>query len=119
VSPQCSVKRCIFPPRHLCVSPIAHDDSKTWLQTLYLSSNGITTLEGLQQFTQLQTLSVVGNKIQRFVDLEPLQACKFLVNLNTEGNPLCRLPFYRCVMVVPSNPFTKALTSTGMMVLAI
>jgi hypothetical protein len=65
------------------------------LQTIYLSSNNLSSLDGLQQFTNLRTLSIADNKLHRFSCLHPLQSCPSLGNLNLQNNPICKLPFYR------------------------
>ena len=66
------------------------------VQTLYLSSNELTSLAGVEQFAQLESLSVVGNRLHSFSNLLSLQQCTRLRHLRAEENPVCRLPFYRC-----------------------
>lgn len=80
-----------------------------WLQTLYLSSNELTSLAGVEQFAQLESLSVVGNRLSKFANLAVLQQCSHLRHLRAEENPICRLPFYRCA----DAPFVCASSITS------
>lgn len=66
---------------------------------LYLSKNSLRTLHGLQQFACLRVLSAGDNLLDSFEELvwlkPPRGACQ-LEALSLEGNPLSRLPNYRC-----------------------
>ena len=46
------------------------------LQILYLSKNLLTDLQGLQQFTSVQTLSLADNLLSDYDLLEPLQSIR-------------------------------------------
>lgn len=69
------------------------------VQVVYLSKNRLRSLVGLQHFAGLQRLSVADNSLQGVEDLEPLACCSQLTTLNLEGNPMCRMPFYRYATV--------------------
>lgn len=69
------------------------------IKVLYLSKNSLRSLEGVQQFRQLRTLSVADNLLASLDELAWLQLPGKLAQvevLSLEGNPLARLPNYRC-----------------------
>lgn len=67
----------------------------TKVQTLYLSNNHITTLDGIEQFQQLRCLSVANNLIRYLSSLRPLKQSHSLERLSLEGNTVTGMPFYR------------------------
>lgn len=68
---------------------------------LYLGRNALASLEGLQQFPALTTLSLADNQLQQVADISMLAvACPALVSLAVEGNPLSRLPHARAHVLV-------------------
>jgi hypothetical protein len=76
-------------------------DCYTAATALYLGRNALASLEGLQQFPALTTLSLADNQLQQVADLSMLAvACPALVSLAVEGNPLSRLPHARAHVLV-------------------
>ena len=69
------------------------------IKVLYLSKNSLRSLEGVQQFRYLRTLSVADNLLASLDELAWLQLPDKVAQvevLSLEGNPLARLPNYRC-----------------------
>ena len=67
-------------------------------QSVFLSKNSLTSLQGIQQFRAARTVSLADNLLASLDDLAPLAlGCPSLENLSLEGNPLSMLPNYRCV----------------------
>lgn len=69
------------------------------IETLYLSSNNIRTLEGLQQFSSLKNLSLANNEIDDAGSLNILELLPSIEVLTLSGNPICRLPNYRPLVI--------------------
>ena len=68
------------------------------LQTLYISTNSLRSLQGIGQFCSLRCLSAVANKLASLAILDELHhSCPHLAHLNAASNPFCMLPLYRCV----------------------
>jgi Leucine-rich repeat (LRR) protein len=65
------------------------------VQTLYLSNNHITTLDGIEQFQQLRCLSVANNLIRYVSSLRSLHQNQYLEKISLEGNVVTGMPFYR------------------------
>ena len=65
------------------------------VQTLYLSNNHITSLEGIQQFSQLRTLSVANNLLRYLNNLKSLASIEQIERISLEGNVVTGMPFYR------------------------
>jgi len=67
------------------------------VKKLFLSNNGITNLEGIGQFRNLESLSLANNLIKfmsdvSFQELQSLNKLEFLI---MEGNRVCYTPMYR------------------------
>ncbi|TMW60867.1 hypothetical protein Poli38472_000909 [Pythium oligandrum] len=67
--------------------------------SVYLSQNDLRSLAGLEQFQSVRLLSIGGNLLTRFSDVERLKGLKHLRHLNLTGNPICSLPNYRTRVV--------------------
>lgn len=65
------------------------------VQTLYLSNNHVTSIEGIQQFTQLRSLSVANNLLRYLNSLRALASIEQLERISLEGNVVTGMPFYR------------------------
>ena len=79
-----------------CIVEIDHVPNKfAGIETLFLSNNFLTSLEGVAQFLNLRVLSAANNSIAYFVDLDPLSYLPNLAILNLEYNPVTQLPNYR------------------------
>ncbi len=68
------------------------------MQAVYLSRNSLASLEGLEQFSRLQALSVSDNILASWQDLAVLSQqplCRSLQAASFDGNPLSFLPNYR------------------------
>ena len=63
------------------------------VSTLYFSDNNIKSLEGIQQFENVHTISLGNNLIEDFETLRLVPQSTRALNL--EGNPITRLPHYR------------------------
>ncbi|KAK2962409.1 hypothetical protein BLNAU_2652 [Blattamonas nauphoetae] len=68
-------------------------------ELIYLSNNCLTSLNGISQFTHVQTLSVSNNKIATFHDLSELSQCRQLKKLTLQHNPVAQLPNYRLHLI--------------------
>jgi Leucine-rich repeat (LRR) protein len=64
------------------------------VEQLFISSNLIQTLDGIQNFKELRVLSISFNDISKISDLKFLTGIP-LQTLNMEGNPITRLPYYQ------------------------
>ncbi|EAX91674.1 Leucine Rich Repeat family protein [Trichomonas vaginalis G3] len=73
------------------------------IQKLFLSNNDITSLEGIENYTNLQVLSLGCNQISKLSDIRYLEQLP-LQNLQLECNPLTHLPYYSHLVVssIPS-----------------
>eukprot|EP00667_Euglena_gracilis_P000592 EG_transcript_592 len=65
------------------------------VETLFLSSNSLPSLAGVEQFAALRVLSCANNGLATFEALDPLRQLKALAILNLEYNPVSQLPNYR------------------------
>jgi hypothetical protein len=65
------------------------------VQTLYLSNNSISSLNGIEQFTNLRSLSVTNNLIRYLSHLRALTLNEQLERVSLEGNIVTGMPFYR------------------------
>ena len=63
--------------------------------TLYLSNNNITSLDGIEQFEKLKSLSVANNLIRYVGSLRSLMMNQHLERISLEGNIVTGMPFYR------------------------
>lgn len=87
----------------------------TKIETLYLSNNNIKTLEGLQQFSNLKNLSLANNEIDDAGSLNILEQLPSIEVLTLCGNPVCKLPNYRpliismlpCLRTLDGKPVTQ------------
>ena len=71
------------------------------IKVLYMSNNSISSLEGLSQFPQLESLSLANNLIADIRQLDVLaSACPALETLMLEGNPVASGPSYRSQVAV-------------------
>jgi hypothetical protein len=65
------------------------------VKTLYISNNNISSSEGIEQFTNLQSLSMSNNLIRYLNELLPLSKLKHLEKISLEGNIVTAMPYYR------------------------
>ncbi|KAH9577528.1 hypothetical protein LSM04_007695 [Trypanosoma melophagium] len=65
------------------------------LHTVLLSRNRLTKTLGIVQFKNTVRLSLLGNRLQRIEDCEPLSLLPSLQYLSLEFNPVTSLPHYR------------------------
>lgn len=66
------------------------------ITALFLSQNNLRTLDGIEQFTSsMRLLSIGGNLLTLFSEVERLAKLPRLRNLNLMGNPICDHPNYR------------------------
>jgi hypothetical protein len=63
------------------------------IEQLFISSNFIESLDGVQSYINLKVLSISFNQISAMSELQYLKNLQ-LQALNMEGNPITRLPFY-------------------------
>lgn len=82
-------------------------------RVLLLGNNSLSSLQGVQQFSNITTLSLVNNSLRYFHQLAPLGALPLLQRLALEGNLVTDMPFYRelvlgicCSAPPPSSPST-------------
>ena len=69
-----------------------------------MTNNRLANLTNIEQFKNLQTLSLAHNDISSINQLKPLLKCSLLKYLKLEGCPVCNLPFYRLHVI---RQFTK------------
>jgi uncharacterized coiled-coil protein SlyX len=76
------------------------------IEQIFISSNQIQSLDGIQQFKNLHVLSISFNNISKLSELKLLSGIS-LQTLNMEGNPIVRLPYYQHYVVshVPTLKF--------------
>lgn len=68
------------------------------IQKLFLSNNDITSLEGIENYTNLQVLSLGCNQISKLSEIRLLESLP-LQNLQLECNPVTHLPYYSHLVV--------------------
>jgi hypothetical protein len=73
------------------------------ISQMFISSNLIATLNGIQDFANLRVLSIGHNLIAKISELSFLTELE-LQNLSLEGNPITSLPFYRfhAIVLIPT-----------------
>lgn len=87
-----------FATRSILLKPISPTPT---IQTLYMSNNSVSNLEGLSQFSQLENLSLANNCVSDVRQLDVLaKACPSLESLMLEGNPVASGPNYRAQVVL-------------------
>jgi hypothetical protein len=64
------------------------------IKLLYLSNNSLTNLHNIQQFKNLETLTVAGNEIAYYEDLIGLKDLSSLTILDLAGNKVTLLPYF-------------------------
>eukprot|EP01031_Cornospumella_fuschlensis_P012714 gene12714-15538_t len=69
------------------------------IRSLLLSNNALLSVEGVEQFSNVDTLSLSNNLIRYMEDLAALQTLSQLKKLSLQGNPVAKLPFYRDFIV--------------------
>jgi hypothetical protein len=65
------------------------------VKVLYLSNNSLSSLQGIQQFSNITTLSLANNSVRYIHHLAPLASLPLLERLALEGNVVTGMPFYR------------------------
>jgi len=66
---------------------------------LRMDENGLRSLANIERLTNLQTLSLVANRISEFHELEKLVELPNLMELSLASNPITRKPNYRMAVV--------------------
>ena len=69
------------------------------VKTLYLSHNSLTSLQNLQQFKYLTSISLANNSIRYLHTLTPLSSLLLLEKLSLEGNIVTHMPYYREIII--------------------
>lgn len=67
--------------------------------TLYLSSNRLQGLDGIEQFLNVQRVSAASNCIADLSSIYRLACCQALQELRCDDNPIARLPYYRACII--------------------
>jgi len=62
---------------------------------LKIEENGLKTLMNIERLQKLQQLSICGNRIADFWDVEKLESLGKLFDLNMNSNPIIKKPGYR------------------------
>jgi Leucine-rich repeat (LRR) protein len=70
------------------------------IQTLYLSDNAIHSLNDIDRFSSLTSLSCCNNNLTFFDQIDCLSRLKSLTKLSLTGNRVTLNPFYREVVTV-------------------
>lgn len=85
------VQRCIT---HIDVLPLENGQMLENITKLYLSNNLISSLDNLDQFPNLQTLSLSHNNLAQLPVLRNLCVLPNLTSLALQGNPVCKSIIY-------------------------
>jgi Leucine-rich repeat (LRR) protein len=64
------------------------------IRLLYLSNNSLVSLNNIQQFKNLETLTVAGNEIAYYEDLVALKDLPSLTSLDLRDNKVTDLPYF-------------------------
>lgn len=100
------------------------------VDTVLLGNNNLSSLEGIQQFIFLKSLSLANNRVRLFIEnhrrfvliiflkITEISSLKPLVDLSIEslyleGNPITQRPSYRqhVITLLPSLKFLNSLVS--------
>ena len=65
------------------------------IKVLYISNNSLKSLNGIDQFSQLKSISCANNNIKFLGDLKYLSACHCLEKVSFLGNIVTAMPYYR------------------------
>eukprot|EP00937_MAST-01D_sp_MAST-1D-sp2_P002040 g2040.t1 len=89
-----------------CISAIGtvRGPAQRSARTIFLSHNCLRSLDGLQQFAALRTLSLADNVIEDLRELRPLRELHELRALNVDGNPIASTPHYRAHVIAHLHP---------------
>ena len=77
------------------------------IKKLHLSHNKISCLTGIDQFKNLESLSLIFNKILKIDELFKINRPPKLTNLNVYGNPFTRNPNYLKILITIFPTLTK------------
>lgn len=69
------------------------------IKTLYLSHNSLTSLQNIQQFKYLTSVSLANNSIRYLHLLTPLSSLVLLEKISLEGNIVTHMPYYREIII--------------------
>ena len=83
------------------------------IRVLYLSNNSIISLQGIEQFSLLESLSCSNNKISSVKELRRLSALRFLEKLSIDGNEVCCYPYIRELLIHTCPNLTQLDYSLG------
>jgi len=81
----CQIRRLDPIPQH-----IANE-----IQIIFASNNYISSIQHIDQFTNLRVLSLSSNNIKYLDDIDILSKLVFLEKLSLQKNPVAFIPFYR------------------------
>ena len=94
------------------------------VRILFLSNNSLSSTLGIQQFSNLTTLSLANNSIRYMHALVPLAHLPKLKRLSLEGNVVTGMPFYREIVLgicssspSPNRNIPTSSSSRGLQVL--
>ncbi|OHT00274.1 hypothetical protein TRFO_33056 [Tritrichomonas foetus] len=77
------------------ITEIGKFDQSSSIEKLFISTNLITSLKGIEDFTVLKILSISYNEIQSISEIKYLKGLRYLETINMEGNPITQLPYYQ------------------------
>lgn len=76
------------------ITEIGKVGQSSLIEKLFISTNLISSLKGIEQFTNLKVLSISYNDIRYISEIKYLKVLS-LETINMEGNPITQLPFYQ------------------------
>lgn len=76
------------------ITEIGKVNQSSLIEKLFISTNLITSLKGIEQFKNLRVLSISYNDIRLISEIKYLKGLS-LDTINMEGNPITQLPFYQ------------------------
>lgn len=76
------------------ITEIGKVGQSSLIEKLFISTNLISSLKGIEQFSNLRVLSISYNDIRYISEIKYLRSLA-LETINMEGNPITQLPFYQ------------------------
>ena len=77
------------------ITDIGKYNNSSSIEKLFISTNLIKSLSGIEEFFNLKVLSISYNEIQNLSDVKFLKSLHCLETINMEGNPITQLPYYQ------------------------
>lgn len=69
------------------------------IRVAYLGNNTLLSLHNIEQFVNVEVLSLCNNLLEFMEDLAPLASLANLKELSINGNPISRIPFFKSYVI--------------------